>query len=140
MPPLLESLALVGDSREDSIFVRALDCVTLAAHKGHRSLARIEITEINQDLVLTKNRVQVLQSEARKRTRDSQDMNALLGVNDPYGTKPFGYSEQRGLSIRINKNAARLKERADTALQSLEILEGIVLIARHLTDAAYYEQ
>ena len=132
---LTRALALVGDSREDSLFVKALDCVALASHKGHRSLAERSLIELRTDLALMRSHVELLEKEASEWVHDSQVLYDYF-ARDPLGDKPFGHMELRLLTRWRKDAASRVQLRADEAREHLNVLEGIISIAETLVGRA----
>jgi len=131
---LTRALSLAVDSREDSVFIRAIDCVALAAHPGHRTLALMELEDMNKDLGLISGRVDLLLADAAEETSRSEGLRRFL-AHDDWGGKPVGYAEQLWIARRRIKQAERIRKRADEAQSRLRILQGIVEIATRLANA-----
>jgi hypothetical protein len=130
---LTRAWVLVGDSREDATFIRALDCIALAAHGYHRSVARDELASLDSDLRQMRLRVRLLQEEADRVRTSSEHFDRFL-ARDSLRDKPFGHMEQR-LAGRSKRNSAvKISLKAEKARNRLELLEGLASIASRFVE------
>jgi hypothetical protein len=130
---LTRAWALVSDSREDAVFVRSLDCIVLAAHPGHRSLANRELVSLHADLDQMRLRLELLEKEAAQVRADSQDFDRFLD-RDSLRDKPFGHMEQRLMGRRVREKAAKMVVQAENARSRFDILEGLTRVASRFVE------
>lgn len=130
---LTRAWALVSDSREDAVFIRALDCVVLAAHRAHRSLAQDALASLDADLEQMRLRLELLETEAACLREDSQAIDRFLARDSLYD-KPFGHIEQRLLGRRKREAAAKFSARVEDGRSRFNVLEGITQIARRFVE------
>lgn len=105
---LTRAWALVSDSREDSVFVRSLDCVVLAAHRSHQRIANEAMQIVKTELDEIDNRVSAMEKESKELSRNSDAFHRWLDRGSPYEAKPIGHMEQRGLAIIKRDQAEKL--------------------------------
>jgi hypothetical protein len=131
---LTRAWALVSDSREDSTFVRALDCIALATHRSHKGLAVSGIDEVQTDLNLLGLRVLRLESVAEELVQDSQRIDKFLDL-ESWRDKPFGYMEQRLVGRHIRGVAASARADAEAAREGLTMMEELVRVAQLIVES-----
>lgn len=126
---LTRAWVLLSDSREDAVFVRAVDCIVLAAHRQHRALAQDSLVSLLVDLDQIRSRVALLEAEAAVARVDSEAFDRFLG-RDSLRDKPIGHMDQRLVGNRIRRAAAKMTAEAQTARERLDILDGMSQLAR----------
>lgn len=130
---LTEAWALVSDSREDSTFIRAIDCIALSARSGHEDLAARRVSETSADLAVLSERVVALEQEAADWRRGTAALRRFLD-EDSLGSKPFGYTEQRMMARHLEWRAKRIVATADEARRRFDIISNIAKVATTLVD------
>lgn len=120
--------SLVANSREDSVFVRSLDCLALAARTGRGKLAKDGLAEINADMSLLRERVQLLSRTAADWERDVMSINKFFGRGD-WGGKPIGYDVQLIWVKKQERDARQIIAQAHHAEAQFSVLERIVTLA-----------
>ncbi len=130
---LTRAWALVSDSREDSVFVRALDCVVLAAHRTHQNLAREALLALKVDLDGIETRVALMAKQAADKTGGSQSLDRFLDV-DINGDIPFGYLEQQMWGQMVRGKAEKIAIRYQEERSRLDILRGLAQLAQRFAD------
>lgn len=123
------AIALAGDSREDSLFIQALDCIALAERTGRISVAVESLQEVTAELEEVHRRVSALQTEANEWMEHVEALNKFLG-RDNYRAKPFGYDAQIGLAKEQEWRAKRAKDAAESATARVELLKKLVAVAK----------
>jgi hypothetical protein len=122
--------SLIVNSREDSAFVRTLDCLALSSHRGRMTVAASVLAEVEVDIHLLKQHVKALEASATEWINDAKILNAFFGRGDE-GAKPFGYVSQVAVAKRYEKKGKKLDTEAKEARHRLSVLESIVAVARN---------
>jgi hypothetical protein len=120
--------SLVADSRQDSVFVRSLDCLALASRTGRLSIGLEALSGVHRDMEELRTRVQALEADANEWLTDVHRIRAFLGRDD-WGAKPFGYDALLGWSTRHAKNAEKKRRTAEQAREELDRLNNFVELA-----------
>ncbi len=120
--------SIVADSRQDSVFVRSLDCLVLAARTGRLSIASEAFSGIQRDMNELRTRVHALEADANEWLADDLRIRAHLGRDD-WGAKPFGYDALLGLNEIHSNLAKRRSQLAQQAREEFDRLESFVLLA-----------
>lgn len=126
---LTRAAVLAGDSREDALFVRALDCVALTAHGSHHSLARRALPGMHAELDELRTRVLALERQAAQWVEDSRQIDRWL-AHDSLAEPSGPIQRLWGRSVR--RQAAEARQQAESARTRLEILEGLAALADEL--------
>ena len=121
--------SLIVNSREDSAFVRTLDCLALSGHRGRMALAASVLAEVEIDIRLLRQHVEASEASAAEWIKDVRALNAYLGRGE-MGSKPFGYVSQVAMAKRYEKKAKKLDTEAQEARHRLSVLDSIVAVAR----------
>lgn len=127
--------SLIADSRQDSVFVRSLDCLALASRTGRLSVAQATLLGIHRDRDELKGRVEALEGDAEEWLANARTIRAYLGRDD-WGAKPFGYDALVGWSKRHDKNAERKRRAAQQAREEFDRLENFVRLAELAVEKA----
>jgi|SRR4051794_18828428 len=120
--------ALVEDSRDDSLYIRALDSVALAAHSQYRKLARQKLSQIRVELDDRRLQIEALEHEAVEWVETSRVVDEFFG-RDSLRDKPFGHAEQRLWARSVRDEAKAVRERAERARTHLTLLDGVASLA-----------
>jgi hypothetical protein len=74
--------SLIVNSREDSAFVRTLDCLALSGHTGRMTVAAGVLAEVEGDIQLLRQHVEALEANASEWMQDLKRLNTFLGRED----------------------------------------------------------
>lgn len=121
--------SLVANSREDSVFVRTLDCLALAARSGRGTLAKKAMADVQTDMNLLYEQMQILNKAAAQWEDDVKAINRFFGRGD-WGGKPIGYDVQLIWVKKQEKDAERIVARASKARARFTVLESVAALAK----------
>jgi len=129
----VRALALSGDSREDALFIRALDSIALAERSGRSEVAADYLKKLEIELTDLRTRVEAIQKEAREWSDHVKALNRFLGRGDTvedWTGRPVGYDVKIVFAKRSEKQAKKAKAEADAATFRFEMIENVVTLAR----------
>ncbi len=118
---LTKAWALVIDSIEDSLFIRSLDVIALAAHSSHWQTAETIVAKLDLDIQEHSIKVKALENEAKGQMDYSKAVQRFLDSSS-YQDKPFGYGEQKLFGRNIHNYSTKLEKRSLEAREKLDIL------------------
>jgi hypothetical protein len=129
--------ALTGDSREDSLFIVALDCIALAERTGRVAVATERFKETELELLELKRKIATLQRDAQEWSDHVQALNRFLrrrpknsSEGEDWGEVPRGYGEQIVLTKIRERQANKVIAEADAASLRFEMLQSLVTLAK----------
>jgi hypothetical protein len=125
---LVRAWALVEDSRDDSLYIQALDSVALAAHSQYREVARQKLSQVQAELKDRHLQVEALEHEAVEWVETSRLVDEFFG-RDSLRDKPFGHAEQRLWARSVRDEAKMVRERAERSRTHLTLLDGVASLA-----------
>lgn len=128
----VRACALVEDSREDSTFIRALDCLALVGRSGRAALGQTSLNDLQRDIQLLRERVEALKANADEWTSDIERIGSFFGRGD-LQSKPMGYDIQLIWVKRQEKQAAKVQKEAQAALMHLTLLENLAALSEAAT-------
>ncbi len=129
----VRALALSGDSREDTLFIRALDSIALAERSGRIDVAADNLKNLETELTDLRARIEALQKEASEWSDYVKSLNRFLGrgsIEEDWTGRPVGYDVQIIFAKRSERQAKKAKAEADAATFRLEVIENVVTLAR----------
>lgn len=121
--------ALVANSREDSIFVRALDCHALADRTGRLALAKEELADLHRDLNVVRESLDALEQDATKWIEDANKARRFLGRQNDLNERPIGHEVQIIWVRKYEKDARRLQAQAKLGQDRFSFLAYLVSLA-----------
>ena len=125
---LTKAWALVIDSIEDSLFIKSLDVIALAAHSSHWQTAESLSAKLNLDIEEHNIKVKALEDEAKEQMEYSKGVQRFLDTSS-YRDKPHGYGEQKLFGKNIHKYSLKLEKKSLEAREKLDILMNLNSIA-----------
>jgi hypothetical protein len=133
----VRALSLLEDSREDSTFIRAIDCLALSLRAGRTSVAEHSLVDIDRDLMLLRNRTEALEQVANALSITAMKFRKFFHRDrTDYRDVPFGYDVQVIASKSREKEALAMQTRAEGARFRLILLESVVALAHKITQVS----
>jgi len=129
---LTKAWVLVYDSTEDSLFIKTLDAIALAAHSSHWQLAETELIKLELAVNDQEQKVKILEEVANSQMEYSKAYQHWLGDKNSFQSVPHGYQVQRLFGRSIQYRSIKLLKRSTQARKKIDILINLKTIAQAL--------